>query len=294
MIALLALLLMAAGGTRADADALVQVGRYKEAADIYFALLRDAPRDASLLDAMGQTLRQMQQPRAAVAFFQREVAVDPANRAAERSLAAALEEGNAPEEARRLLTQLTISDPADAESWYLLGLLSYQTGYYTAAIQELDRSLRPRADGGTIAYRNRAEITRAISLVEAGRLAEAGEALPKLLAQPENAKNVDLLLGYARLFYENGRYAEAMKQTELAGAASPTNASAHFWRARILQQQNQTTQAIGEAERARELAPDSPAPRSLLVRLYQKSGRTAEATREADWLRVREAQAGTP
>jgi predicted Zn-dependent protease len=286
---LLAVFLLAEVGTRADADALFQRGQYEEAGQIYLALLRDSPRDTGLLDAMGQTLRRVHQPRTAAAFFQREIALDPANRAAQRSLAATFEEGNAPEEAARVLAKLTSSDPADGESWYLSGMLSYQGGYYVAAIEQFDRALKTNGP-----YKNSAEIRRAVSLVEAGRTGEASEVLPKLLARPENANNLDLLLAYARLLYEDGRYDEAMKQAELATTASPANAAAHFWRARIFLQRNQVAEAIDEAERARELGPDSPAPRSLLVRLYQKAGRTAEAGRESAWLREREAHAANP
>jgi protein O-GlcNAc transferase len=294
MFALFALFLMAASDTHADADALFQAGRYQEAAQSYAALLRRTPGDAGLLDALGQTLRKMRQPRAAIPFFQREVALDPANRVAARSLAAAFQDANSVEDARRLLVQLTSTDPEDAESWYLLGLLMYQNGYYSAAIEDLDQALARGRGGGISQYRDRAESIRAISLLEAGRSGEAREALPRLLEKPGSAADLDLLLAYARVLYEDGRYADAMKQTDLAMAANPANASAHFWRARISRQQGLIAQAIGEAERSRDLAPDSPAPRSLLVRLYQKSGRAAEAAREADWLRLHEAQASAP
>jgi tetratricopeptide (TPR) repeat protein len=294
MFALFALLLMAPSGTRAEADALFQAGRYRDAALSYAALLRQTPGDTGLLDALGQTLREMRQPRAAIPYFQREVALDPANRVAARSLAAALQEANALEDARRLLMQLVHTDPEDAESWYLLGLLMYRNGYYSAAIEDLDQALARGPGGGISQYRNRAESIRAISLLQAGRAAEAREALPKLLEKPGNAADLDLLLAYARVLYEDGRYADAMKQTDLAAAANPANASAHFWRARISQQQGLIAQAIGEAERSRDLAPDSPAPRSLLVRLYQRSGRAADAAREADWLRLHEARAAAP
>jgi tetratricopeptide (TPR) repeat protein len=291
MIALLALLLMAPGSTRADADALFQAGNYQEAGEIYLSLLRASPRDPVLLDSMGQTLLRMHQYRTAIAFFQQEIKLDPANYAAGRSLALTLQEGGDPEEARRLLTKLTTADPSDPENWFLLGTLNYQTGYYPAAIEQLDRALKLGLKGGTPSYRNRAEVARAVSLVESGHAPEAREALPKLLALPENAANLDLLLGYAQLLYEEARYTDATKYVDLAVEVNPANGSAHFWRARILQQQDQIPLAIEEAERARELEPDSPAPRSLLVRLYQKSGRTTDASREADWLRERESAA---
>jgi tetratricopeptide (TPR) repeat protein len=288
MTALLALLLMAAGGTRADADAALQAGRYQEAGEIYLALLRQTPRDTGLLDAMGQTLRRAGQFRQAAAFFQQEMKLDPANRAAARALAATFQEGGALDPARDLLTQLTTADPKDGESWYLLGLVSYRSGYYPAAIEQLDRALRLTIDPTA---RVSAENARAISLVETGRTKEAADALPRLLSQPANGSNIDLLLAYARLLYEDGLYEDALKQADRAAGANPSNASAHFWRARILQREDKALEALSAAERARDLSPESPAPRNLLVRLYRAEGREADAEREAEWLRVHEAQA---
>lgn len=282
-------MLLAFATTRADADALFQSGRFNEAAQAYTALLTQSPRDPDLLDALGQTLLRMHQPRAAAAVFQREMGLGPSNRAL-HSMAAAFQEGNALEEGQRLLAQLTAADPTDGESWYRLGLLMYQNGYFSAAIDNMDRALR--LDLGP--YRNRAEETRAISMLETGRLEEAGSALSKLLAQPANASNLELLLAHARLLYEKGNYADALKEADLAMAADPDNAAAHLWRARIFQQQGRAAEAVSEAERARDLAPASPAPRNLLVRLYLRTGHAPEAAKEADWLRVHEAQAAIP
>ena len=294
MIALFAFFLMATEPGRAEADALFNAGRYQQAAKSYLTLLSKSEGDAALLDSLGQSLLETGQPRAAISFFQREVALNPNDRNALRFLATALQEANLTDDAERLLTQLTVSDPADAESWYLLAQVRYRNGYYSAAIDDFDRALSVGLDGGRRHYKARAEITRAISLLEAGRAAEAEKALPQLLLRPENAVNLDLLLAYARLLYEEGNYGEAMREAEIATAANPMNASAWFWRARILQAQGQIPGAVADAERSRDLAPDSPAPRSLLIRLYQKTGRTADAAREAIWLREREAQAAAP
>jgi tetratricopeptide (TPR) repeat protein len=113
-------------------------------------------------------------------------------------------------------------------------------------------------------------------------------SLRQLLAQPANARNLDLLLGYARLLYENEKYDAAMQMANRAVEADANNASAHFWRARILQQQNLLPEAVAEAEKARDLAPASPAPRNLLVRIYLKLGRAGDAARETAWLRTQE------
>ena len=294
MLLRLALVFLAVGDTRTDADALFRAGRYREAASAYVTLLRQSPDDTALMDAVGQTLRRMNQPGASIPFFQRELTLDPANRAAMRSLGAALQEANAFEEAERWLTRLTALDPKDSESWYRLGLVLYQNGYYNAAAEDLQRALALGQDGVMDQYRNHAEATRIISLLEAGRTAEARQALPELLAKPQNEANLDLRLAYARLLYEDGNYDGALKQTDLAVAANPANAAAHLWRARIFQRQNLIPQAIGEAEHSRDLSQDSPAPRSLLIRLYQKAGRAQDAAREAEWLRIRETQAAKP
>ena len=294
MFALLALFMLAPGNARADADAFYKAGNYEEAGRIYLTLLRASPQDAGLLDAMAQTLRQARQFRLAEAYFQRELALNPASRAARRSLAGTLQEDNHPDDARRLLTELTASDPQDRESWYLRGMLSYQTGYYPAAIEELDRFLKLSSSGEAGQDRNRAEVTRAISLVETGQLAEAGKTIPVLLAQPGNAGDLDLLLSYVRLLYESGSYDDAMKQADAAIAVGPGNGSAHFWRALVFQQLARIPQATAEAERARELGPESTAPRALLVRLYRKSGRNADAAREVEWLTVHAPSAALP
>jgi tetratricopeptide (TPR) repeat protein len=283
---LLALIPGDASGTLADADRLFQTGRYEQAADAYFALLRQSPRDPKLLDSMGHTVWKMGRPDAAARFFSEEVAVSPANREAQRSLGAVLQEANMFEQGRALLETLTRSEPGVAMNWYRLGLLWYQNGYYPAAIQALDRALEL-----TIPEKNNAELVRAMCLLQGGRAAEAAREIPRLLAMPENARNLDLLLSHVQLLVEQGNYKDALNRDTEALQVDRTNANAHFWRARILLQENQLAEAVKEAEQARDLSPNSPSPRNLLVRLYRKAGRAEDADREAAWLRRAEAAA---
>jgi tetratricopeptide (TPR) repeat protein len=128
--------------------------------------------------------------------------------------------------------------------------------------------------------------------MQTGRSEEAEQAFRGLLAGPANEKNLDLLLGYARVLYEWGRYENAMQMADRAVAADGGNATGHFWRARILLQEDRLKDAAVEAERARDLAPGSPAPGNLLIRIYQKLGRAEDAAREADWVRQHQMPAG--
>jgi tetratricopeptide (TPR) repeat protein len=236
---------------------------------------------------MGQTLRAMHEPRQALPFLLRDTQLAPADAEGARALAAAMQEANEfSEDSVRFLAKLAESGTGGGEVWYRLGLLTYQNGYYAAALDDLDKALRSM----TIVDRNAAESARAICLMQVGRAEEAEQAFRGLIAQPANAKNLDLLLGYARVLYESGRYDPAMQMADRAVAADSGNASAHFWRARILLQepQDHLKEAATEAERARDLSPGSPAPRNLLIRIYQKQGRSEDAAREADWVRQHE------
>ncbi|SRR5579872_1441604 len=291
----LALLFLAGSVGRGEADHLYALGHYEEAANAYLELLRTNPNDVTLLEATGNSLLSLGRPRQAIPFYQRALRFAPSDLELARRLAAAFVEINEFGQAHSLLTRLTQADPADALSWYRLGLLMYQNGYYPAAIDGLDHAITLGFMGAEAAqYRNRAQGVRAIALVEAGRRDEAVRELPTLLARRENANDLDLRLSYVRLLYEAGSYGEAIKQADIALATGPENAAVHFWRARILLQEEKIPEALVEAERARGLSPDSPAPRNLLVRLYRSLGRTEDGAREAEWLRVHEAKTGEP
>ena len=286
----LLLLLAAAGGGKSDADALLAAGRYAEAASSYVELLKQAPNDPLLLIGAGESFLGGGKPKQAILLFERAARLAPGDRAPLRPLAAALQEANHFDQAYPLLERLTGADPADAQSWFRLGLLMYQNGYYGAAIQDLDRALALGlpAGGPPPADRDRAEIARAVSLSQAGQAPEAAAAIRTLLASPRNSANLDLRLSLVQIEFEAQDYTPALADSEKALALDASNAMAHFWRARILQQQGQLAAAAAEAERARDLAPENPGPRSLLIRLYQKLGRPADATREADWQRRHE------
>jgi tetratricopeptide (TPR) repeat protein len=291
-VAILLLLSYAADSGRAGADALLQAGRYQESALAYIALLRNAPDDPDLLEGAGRSLIGLAAPERAIPFFEREIALRPLSHDGSRWLSEAFIAAGKFEAARQLLARMVVADPADGGTWSQLGLVSYRTGYYPAALNAFDHALTAGKGLETASTRNRVEVLRAISLVETGATADAASVVPGLLARPENTANLDLLLIYVRLLYETGSHAEALRQSDRALAVAPGNAAVHFWRARLFQENDEIARAVSEAERSRDLAPSSPAPRSLLVRLYRKSGRDEDAGREAGWLREHESADG--
>jgi tetratricopeptide (TPR) repeat protein len=299
MLPALALLFLAADG-RGEADRLFASGRYDEASRAYVQLLQTSPNDLGLLERAGNSYLAQNQAALAIPFFKRALAVSPNDLEAARQLATALSATNEFGEAQSVLEHVAQSDPADAVTWFRLGVLMYMRGSYPVAVEDLDRALalgfagRGLSGRDSAQYQNRAEVVRAVAQVEMGRPEVATKELPKLMARPENAGDLTLRFSWVEVLYDAGRYGEAIQQVDLALAAHPENASGHFWRARILYQQQQVPEAIAEAEKARDLSPESLGPRSLLVRLYQKVGRAADAGHEAEWLRTHDTAAAEP
>jgi len=299
MLPVLALLFLAADG-RGEADNLFASGRYDEAARAYVQLLQTSPNDLGLLERAGNSYLAQNQAALAIPFFKRALVVSPNDLEAARQLATALSATNEFGEAQSVLEHVAQLDPADAVTWFRLGVLMYMRGSYPVAVEDLDRALalgfagRGLSGGDSAQYQNRAQVVRAVAQVEMGRPEVATKELPKLMARPENAGDLTLRFSWVEVLYDAGRYGEAIQQVDLALAAHPENASGHFWRARILYQQQQVPEAIAEAEKARDLSPESLGPRGLLVRLYQKVGRAADAGHEAEWLRTHDTAAAEP
>jgi tetratricopeptide (TPR) repeat protein len=300
MLPVLALLFLAADDGRGEADRLFASGRYDEAASAYVQLLQASPNDLGLLERAGDSYLAQNRAALAIPFFKHALALSPNDLGAARQLATAFSAINEFGQAEPLLAHVAQLDSSDAVTWFRLGVLLYMRGAYPAAIEDLDRGLalgfagRGLSARDSAQYQNRAEVVRAVAQVEMGRPEEAAKELPKLIGRPENAGDLTLRFSWVELLYDAGRYEEAIQQVDVALAASPENASGHFWRARILHQQQRIPEAIAEAEKARDLSPESPGPRGLLVRLYQNVGRAADAGREVEWLRAHEAPSAGP
>ena len=129
------------GAGRADADALLRAGRYRDAALAYISLLHNSPDDPDLLDGAGKSMMGLAAPQRAIPYFERETALQPLRWDAARRLSEAYRAAGRFQDAQQLLTRMTASDPSDGRLWAELGILSYKKGYYAAAVASLDRAL---------------------------------------------------------------------------------------------------------------------------------------------------------
>jgi tetratricopeptide (TPR) repeat protein len=141
MSPVLALLFLAADDGRGDADRLFASGRYDEAANAYVRLLQTSPNDLGLLERAGNSYLAENRPALAVPFFKCALALSPNYLDAARQLATAFSAINELGEAQSLLAHVAQLDPADAVTWFRLGVLMYMRGAYPAAVEDLDRSL---------------------------------------------------------------------------------------------------------------------------------------------------------
>lgn len=130
MIAGLLLWVVAASDTSVP-DKLYASGQFEQAAAIYSKLVQQAPRDVPLLLRLGATDYQLGLfPEAETQAAQ----LAPSDRMARQALAHAYQETNNLFQGEPLLKALVAADPGDAESWYYLGALLFDSNYYPAAL----------------------------------------------------------------------------------------------------------------------------------------------------------------
>src|SRR5579862_2314190 len=189
MLAVFALLFLAADNGRVEADRLFAAGHYDEAASAYVQLLQTNPNDLGLLRSAGDSYAAENRPALAIPYFKRALAVSPDDLASARQLAVAYSAINQNFDAQSLLAHVAELDPTDAVTWYRLGVVTYMTGFFPAALDDLDRALKLGFSGRGLSardasqFQNRAETVRAITLVEMGRPEEAARVLPDLIAK---------------------------------------------------------------------------------------------------------------
>jgi tetratricopeptide (TPR) repeat protein len=267
------------------AGRLYTEGRYQDAATAYSQALRDTPTSVQALLGMGKSLIGLGDPRKALSYLEQAKDLDRGNREIRRTWAHALAESHQFFPAEEALKQLTAADPKDAESWYYLGALYYKSGYYGAALPDFEHSV------GGQPGNSQAAIYRAVCLAKLGRAADAEEAFLKLLENPANERDPDLLLTYAELLYDVRRTNEALSRVNQALRAMPESSIAYFWKAKILFGSGQLKPAVEAAEKSVVLTPELPVARVLLMNIYQALGRTEDAEAQAGWLRRREPDA---
>lgn len=261
------------------AKALLDAGKHAEAAELYRRVLKDTPADVLAQTGLGMALNAMGQYREAIAPLSAAVSADPRNAQALRELIRAFVGNNSFSEAEQFLTLLLKANQQDREGWYLFGVLLLQNGYYTTAERAFSRAIEPGSPPG------KASVYRAVCQLHSSQRKEAEAAFASLAAQPQFANDLDLLLGYAQLSYEDGDITRAEALSGKAAMLSPANPEAALWHARSLARMGRWREALTTAERAAATAPERPQTHNLLLRIHQQLGNASLAEREATWLR---------
>lgn len=275
-----------------EADSQFQNRLFQQASDTYRRALTLQPPPYEALPGFAKSQIALGRPQNALPALREALQIRPDDRNARRILAEALSALRQFAEAESILEQLTSTDPRDRESWFDLGSLMYDYGYYNRALIVLEKSAGDdRADPSR---QIKTEIYRAICLSHLGRTKEAEAAFEALSKRPEARGDPDLLLVYAELLYETGRPEAALVQVNEALAGNQQQVMGYVWQARILLHLRRLPEAAAAAERAVALVPQLPFARALLVRIYRAQGRSAEAASEAEWLRQYEDRQPAP
>jgi tetratricopeptide (TPR) repeat protein len=255
-----------------------QLGDFDGSAASFRSALEKQPDDVRALAGLGMSLNALGRPDEARPVLERAVGQAPADRMARLALANSLTELGEFLRADELLRRLTEEDPNDAEAWQYLAALRFRNNYHEQALQAVERCLALRPGDRD------ARILRARSLVNLGRLSEAGPVFQELAADPDVAADWEFLLGCAEYSFYAGDLDTSLARIADAISRRPRSGLLHYWKARILHHAGRTTEARAEAEGAVALSPDLREPRGLLVRIYRELGLDAKATEQIAWL----------
>lgn len=237
-----------------------------------------APVSAQAHVGLGTSLLALNRSLDAIPFLEKAVKLMPQDRMGLRALGHAYQMENDFFKGEHVLRSLVAMDPTDAESWYYLGALQYQSNYYVPALASLNASLelQPSNDG--------AEIYKAGALFQLGRNEQAEALFGALMDRRSAETNPELWLGYAQFLFETEKPKLSLEAINRALLLSPDSAKLHFWRARIRMSLGDAKNAGADAQKAIQLAPDLPNAHNLLMKIYRLQGLDQAAETEAAWL----------
>lgn len=150
-------------------------------------------------------------------------------------------------EAYEAFSQACNLNPADAESWMMLGVISAQLGALPQAITQLQRATQIQP-GSAPAWSN-----LGLVLLNANQLHESEVCLRR--AVELNPKDADSCNNLGALYRQQGNVDAAINAHQEALRRQPRNANAHNSIGAILQEQCRTDEAIAAYRRALKIAP---------------------------------------
>jgi tetratricopeptide (TPR) repeat protein len=206
------------GGRRQAALAAQRVGDHQRAVTLFGEALAGEPDSAALHHHLGLSLRALGRLEAAIASFERALALE-SSASSFGCLGNALRAAGRAEEAVTAHTRSVELDPTVAESWSNLGAAYESWGRESAALLSFEQAatLRPSAD-------LLANLSGA--LLRANRIDSALEAAAR--ASAADPRHLAALLNQAAALRALARYPEAIAVLRRALAVDPDFADAHF------------------------------------------------------------------
>lgn len=182
---------------------LMSRGRYSEAAHLCRSMIRRAPKDAFLHNAMGVALAQDDRADEAIRAFRRATELDPAYDEALGNLVSTLVQLGRVSEAVPYLRRAVQRDPSAPDLHRMLAAGLHVCGDMPGALQSADRALALQP--GNLAAMN----TRGATLRELGRLEEAQAQYTAILEQEPDQPDALLALGELQAMRGDGAAALA-------------------------------------------------------------------------------------
>ncbi len=279
--------------------------RYREADELYGALLEKLPREPALL--YGAALAKFNLDRAAEAeplvrtsaeillrgsadeSAARFLSLEKRQRVADALVLLAVIQAKRGAEAEALKTvkRAVVLDKDHFDAQFTLGRALFSVGEPAVAVVAFRAALKIKPDDG------RALFFLATALESAGDSAGALNAYQNLVAKKPEAAEGYLGLGVL-LLKRDGKTEKGIQELKIAVSIDPNLYEAQVNLGRALLLRNRAAESVPHLRRAAELAPTNPEPHYQLALAYRRLGMKAKALEETAIVKqIHEARRGT-
>jgi predicted O-linked N-acetylglucosamine transferase (SPINDLY family) len=259
-----------------------QTGRAAEGAALLGRVATGRPGDVLAHNNYGNALRGLRHFEAALASYDRALALQPNSPDIHYNRANVLRDLKRHDEAVEAFARALQLNPRHLAACNNRGNALRDLGRFEEALRDFDRALQLRPDYAE-AHANRANVLRETKRYDEA-LAGYERALRINPAYAEGWNNRGVALR------AHNRPREALASYDQALALKPDYVEAHYNRANALQDLRRFTEALQSYERALQLKPDDPDAFVNRGNTLQELGRAAEAVRSFEQARQLDAQ----
>ena len=178
-------------------------------------------------------------------------------------------------DAEQRYRQVLSADPRQPDALHMLGVLAYQTGQNTAAVELIRQAIR--LNGNTASYHS----NLGLALKDLGRLDEAADSFRKAIALTPDAPEPHNNLGI--IFTSLALWEEALACSRKALALKPDFPDAHANIGNVLRQKRQLEAAIASYHTAIKMKPEFPEAHNSLAHALLQTGRFQDGWMEYEW-----------